>query len=576
MPSRLSYLFQTLRHLKFQQGIALLSQRLLPRASVSRGALPEVLTTPSDWLLAPAKHDSWQLPDQFCFLNEIHQVSSPTFWNTGATTYLWHYNLHYFDYLVSSTSLAYPESASQWIDRWISENPPFSGRGWEPYPISLRVINWLKFAWQNQPLTEGQTQSLALQIRWLYANLEYHLLANHLFTNAKTLVFAGLAFAGDEAQVWLKRGLKVLLAQIPEQFLADGGHFERCPMYHGILLEDLLDLLNLIQASQSTWKTFDAKVQSDICRLQLLITEKWDALWTWYEAMRHPDGHFPLFNDSAYGIAPEFNAVLEYAERLGVSTSTTDRTVFPNLWHAEDSQFVRLQYGPWLLFWDIGGPAPSYQPGHAHAGTLGFELSFAGQRLIVDTGISTYEPNTQRLLERSTKAHNTLTVDDLNSSEVWSSFRVAHRAKTFDYYQNLDDLWIEVGCSHNGYSRFSDLGFHQRRLQLASTKLTVIDQITGRGCHQLQSRFHLAPGLQLKVASNSTTAKILDISGATVCNLKVDGALIKSELATHYPEFGKGISIACLVVYTETLLPHTIQIVFECKSFSEESSGNNL
>jgi len=555
--------------------MALLSQRLLPRATVSHAALPEALTSPSGWLLAPAKRDSWQLPDQFCFLNETHQVASPTFWNTGATTYLWHYNLHYFDYLLSPVGLAHPESASQWIDRWVSENPPFSGRGWEPYPTSLRVVNWLKFAWQNQPLTKGQTISLALQVRWLYANLEYHLLANHLFTNAKTLVFAGLAFAGDEAQAWLKRGLKILLVQIPEQFLSDGGHFERCPMYHGILLEDLLDLLNLIQASTSTWKTFNVKIQADICQLQTLITAKWDALWTWYEAMRHPDGHFPLFNDSAYGIAPEFSAVLEYAKRLGVSVST-DKIVFPSLWHAQDSQFVRLEYGPWLLFWDIGGPAPSYQPGHAHAGTLGFELSLVGQRLIVDTGISTYEPNPQRLLERSTKAHNTLTVDDLNSSEVWSSFRVAHRAKTFDYYQHIDDLCIEIGCSHNGYARFSDLGFHQRRLQLASTRLTVVDQITGRGCHQLESRFHLAPGLQIKVASNSTKAEILNTSGTILCTLQVDGALIKSEFTTYYPEFGKGLSIACLIVYMETLLPHTIQMVFAYESFPGNSLANNV
>lgn len=562
MLSRLSYLFQTLRHLKLRQGMSLLSQRLLPRATVSRAALPEVLTTPSDWLLAPAKRDSWQLPDQFCFLNETHQVASPTFWNTGATTYLWHYNLHYFDYLLSSTGLAYPESASQWIDPWISENPPFSGRGWEPYPTSLRVVNWLKFAWQNQPLTKGQTESLALQVRWLYANLEYHLLANHLFTNAKTLVFAGLAFAGDEAQTWLKSGLRILLAQIPEQFLADGGHFERCPMYHGILLEDLLDLLNLIRASPSTWKAFDAKVQADIHRLQTLITAKWDTLWTWYEAMRHPDGNFPLFNDSAYSIAPEFNDVLEYAQRLGLSTSATNKAASQGIWHAQDSQFVRLEYGPWRLFWDMGGPAPSYQPGHAHAGTLGFELSLAEQRLIVDTGISTYEPNAQRLSQRSTKAHNTLTVDDLNSSEVWSSFRVARRAKAVDYYQHLADEWLEVGCSHNGYTRVSSLGLHQRQLRLSGAKLVVLDQMSGKGQHKLESRFHLAPGFQIEIDANQTQAKILDVFGSVLCHLLVDGALVRCERTTYHPEFGQQILIDCLVVYTQATLPHRIQTIF--------------
>ena len=34
-----------------------------------------------------------------------------------------------------------------------------------------------------------------------------------------------------------------------EQILKDGGHFERSPMYHSIVLEDILDLVNVIRTS---------------------------------------------------------------------------------------------------------------------------------------------------------------------------------------------------------------------------------------------------------------------------------------------------------------------------------------
>ena len=48
--------------------------------------------------------------------------------------------------------------------------------------------------------------------------LEFHILANHLFANAKALVFAGSYLAED---MWLKKGLEILDKEISEQFLDD-------------------------------------------------------------------------------------------------------------------------------------------------------------------------------------------------------------------------------------------------------------------------------------------------------------------------------------------------------------------
>jgi uncharacterized heparinase superfamily protein len=90
--------------------------------------------------------------------------------------------------------------------------------------------------------------SLAVQVRWLRRRLEWHLLSNHLFANAKALMFGGAFFDGPEAGDWREGGLRILAREVPEQVLPDGGHFERSPMYHAILLEDMLDLLNLSRA----------------------------------------------------------------------------------------------------------------------------------------------------------------------------------------------------------------------------------------------------------------------------------------------------------------------------------------
>ena len=109
-------------------------------------------------------------------------------------------------------------------------------------------MNWNKFALSGNELSDAARDSLAIQARWLRKRLEWHLLGNHLFANAKALVFVGLFFCGEEADGWLRTGTQILRKQIPEQILADGAQFELSPMYHALALEDVLDLVNITRA----------------------------------------------------------------------------------------------------------------------------------------------------------------------------------------------------------------------------------------------------------------------------------------------------------------------------------------
>ena len=76
-------------------------------------------------------------------------------------------------------------------------------------------------------------------------------MGNHVFANAKALVYAGLFFDGIEANDWLAKGMKILVKECNEQILPDGGHFELSPMYHAIVLEDILDLINICRTRLS-------------------------------------------------------------------------------------------------------------------------------------------------------------------------------------------------------------------------------------------------------------------------------------------------------------------------------------
>ena len=187
-------------------------------------------------------------PERFRLLNVEGVCAEALDWQGRRRPLLWSYNLHYFDDLNAADSAVRRPWHEQLIERWIEENPPGKGIGWDSYPISRRIVNWIKWSLAGNALTPETRQSLAVQVRWLTRRIETHLQGNHVAANAKALIHAGLLFSGDEAAGWLRQGLCLMDEQILEQVLSDGGHFERSPMYHAAFVEDLLDTVNIMQA----------------------------------------------------------------------------------------------------------------------------------------------------------------------------------------------------------------------------------------------------------------------------------------------------------------------------------------
>ena len=115
-------------------------------------------------------------------------------WNNSSWAKLWLYNLHYFDDLTAINSRKRAGWHNFILEKWIDENQVGKGNGWEPYTISLRIVNWIKWSLSGNELNKNHIISLNTQVHYLTKNLETHLLGNHLFANAKALIFAGLFF----------------------------------------------------------------------------------------------------------------------------------------------------------------------------------------------------------------------------------------------------------------------------------------------------------------------------------------------------------------------------------------------
>ncbi|MCB1643095.1 MAG: hypothetical protein KDI37_15305, partial [Xanthomonadales bacterium] len=202
-------LIHTLRHLRPVQIYRRPWTRLIrPRP---RLAPPPVLRHwRGDWSGAAARKPSILNLRRIRLLEVEHELAVADDWQAPDHSDLFRYNLHYFDDLNALGARDRREWHSALIERWIAENPPGKGVGWAPYPTSLRMVNWIKAALSGFELPAEAVHSLAVQGRWLERRLEWHLLGNHLFANAKALVFAGCYFEGSEADGWLGTGLRIL------------------------------------------------------------------------------------------------------------------------------------------------------------------------------------------------------------------------------------------------------------------------------------------------------------------------------------------------------------------------------
>lgn len=454
-------------------------------------------------------------------------------WQSNERNKLWRYNQHYFDDLNALGSHNRFKWHNDLINRWIKENPCGHGHGWEPYPTSLRIVNWIKWDAVNGKLSQVATESLAIQSRWLARRVEWHLLGNHLFANAKALVFSGLYFDGKEADQWLCLGLKILQKQVPEQILADGAHFELSPMYHAILLEDLLDIINITYANMP-------RIDHEYKRLIDGWCERIPQMMFWLFALSHPDGKISFFNDAAFDVAPSNDEIIAYAKRLNYEYASPTCGITD----LRASGMVRLQKKNAVVIADLAPIGPDYLPGHAHADTLSFECSVHRQRIFVNSGTSLYDISLERLKQRSTLAHNTVCIEGENSSEVWSSFRVGSRAKILERKVWTDNASLYAFGVHDGYSQKYAGLTHSRKFTLGENQIIVTDVLSKNA--NAEVRFFVHPDIKIK-QSHDFGGELQTRTGE-VLNWTINvGSFINIEDTDWFPNFGLRVPNKCII-----------------------------
>jgi predicted dehydrogenase len=136
--------YHTLRHLRPVQFYGRIAHRLHQAAAGPAPRLRRCAPPAPASRCRRCARPSLLGPARFQFLNVERELEAAAGWNDPAADKLWLYNLHYFDDLNAEGR----DNREAWhralIERWIAENPPGHGNGWEPYPLSLRLVNWIE------------------------------------------------------------------------------------------------------------------------------------------------------------------------------------------------------------------------------------------------------------------------------------------------------------------------------------------------------------------------------------------------------------------------------------------------
>jgi hypothetical protein len=372
-----------------------------------------------------------------------------TQWSLPGEPRLRRFHAQYGDEVLGWARRGEVAAAQAALEDWRAANPPRPGDAWHPYTVSTRVGNWIAALSLAPELASSATvESLRRQLAYLDRNVEDDVLGNHVIRNARALVLGGAAL--DERR-WLEQGLALLRRELPEQVLPDGGHYERSPVYHLVVLRDLLEVR---EATGEGW-----------------LEEPIERMRRFAAALTRPDGRPALFNDGALDLAPA----------LDLPAAPEGLAVFP------ETGYVVVRRGRIWLAFDCGPPAPAFLPAHAHADALSFQLWVDGRPAVVDPGAFTYEPGPDRDWFRSTPAHSTLAVGGRDQFELWGAFRAGPLPQV--RLLSADPLEAEVVA--NGVT-------HRRHVVFDAETLEIDDEVSSGGSALVES-LPLAPEAALDV-----------------------------------------------------------------------------
>lgn len=196
---------------------------------------------PPDWFANPfsglpqpvASQDWWRIPD----------------FGSGDIKGLW--EMSRFDWAVAwATQAAHGDRSAldrlnAWLSDWAARNPPYKGPNWKcGQEASIRVMHLCLVAWllgQDRMPASGLKDMLVCHLRRVAPTMSYAIgqANNHGTSEAAALFIGGTFLAGQhpQADVWARRGRRLLEDRAQRLIAPDGSFSQYSVNYHRLMLD---------------------------------------------------------------------------------------------------------------------------------------------------------------------------------------------------------------------------------------------------------------------------------------------------------------------------------------------------
>lgn len=368
---------------------------------------------------------------------------------------------------------------------WIDKNPFLFGLHYmSPMECGLRVPVFFYCLKTLDNLNDHEFRLLlksAYQHAWWISRrlALYSSLGNHTISECVGLVFAGMLFKNTkEGKKWFDKGLQLLKQEQYHQILSDGGPAEQSLAYHRFVMDLYWLVVNFLESNEAC----DCGEMKE----QLMKGE------FFYDSFQYNDGDtVPSIGDGddGWAVAP---GIAPYKPAVTTPHEMTEK--FDNAGYT----IIKATGGVKLIF-DHGplGMPPFYNHGHADA--LSIVLSKGDKELLVDPGTFRYNGVPEwRTYFKSTRAHNTVTIDDQDQAVQETGFIWTHPYKTRLLTARGTPGGYLTSASHDGYTRLSQPVWHTRSVYCAEQRFFFIkDTFSGTGKYVFELNYHCHPAVHV-------------------------------------------------------------------------------
>lgn len=465
----------------------------------------------------------------------------------------------------------YVEKFKNLLSDWEKKNPIDMGPNWTcSMEVAIRAINiiWGVYFFAGTEAIDDEFVKNAIRLLYYHGlHIENNLEeiydganTNHLIANYLGLFYLGVLFPEfDRSEGWLTKAVEGMQKEIEVQVYPDGADYECSTSYHRLKLEMFLSAFILGRLNSIEFNS--------------VYKERLHSMIHFSTAITAPSGKTPLIGDNDDGFVIQLAnndpadhrylmdiGSLIFGERVPGDHPISEERLWylgpdslisynggmePGSQWFKDSGFVVIRNENLQMVFSAIKASRHATGGHKHNDLLSLTLEIEKIPFLIDPGTFCYTADYRmRNLSRSTRVHNTVTIDDAEQNRFFER-RLFYLPPDADPKVNL---WVNVGncavvsANHNGYSMLDDNIMHKRNIWVSMANYTflIVDEFSGgsKRTHTFDLRFITPLDKVERIGNLTVLIHSGDAGSLTIGPLESEAGTLNIENAFYFPRYG--------------------------------------